>query len=77
MEVSTLTRKGQVTIPAEIRKILDLHPGDKIGFTLSHGEVILQKITPFDYEYHKAVENTLSEWSSAADEEAYSLPNSK
>lgn len=34
MSVSTITSKGQVTIPADIRKCLHLKPGDKIDFQL-------------------------------------------
>jgi AbrB family looped-hinge helix DNA binding protein len=34
MQTSTLTSKGQVTIPAEIRKKLGLEPGDQVGFIL-------------------------------------------
>jgi len=34
MSVSTMTSKGQVTIPADIRKNLHLKPGDKIDFQL-------------------------------------------
>ena len=34
-EDTTLTSKGQVTIPAEIRAKLDLKPGDKLRFKLS------------------------------------------
>lgn len=43
MNHSALTSKGQVTIPAEIRKALQLHTGDKIGFILDDGHVILFK----------------------------------
>lgn len=43
MNLSALTSKGQVTIPAEIRKALQLHTGDKIGFLLEDGHVILFK----------------------------------
>lgn len=33
--VSTLTSKGQFTLPAEIRQALDLRPGDELRFELS------------------------------------------
>jgi AbrB family looped-hinge helix DNA binding protein len=32
---TTITSKGQVTVPAEIRERLDLRPGDKLRFKLS------------------------------------------
>jgi antitoxin PrlF len=35
MSVSTLTRKGQTTIPKDIRERLNLKPGDKIKFMVS------------------------------------------
>lgn len=41
MQTSTLTTKGQVTIPAELRKRLGLHPGDQVGFVVEDGEVRL------------------------------------
>ena len=41
MRVSSLTSKGQVTIPAEIREYLELHPGDKVGFAVEDHHVIL------------------------------------
>ena len=71
MNLSTVTQKGQATIPAEIRKQLDLHPGDKIAFEVTDGEVIIRKISSFDYEYHKAISKTLSEWASKEDDDAY------
>lgn len=33
----TLTRKGQITVPAEIRKALGLHIGDKVAVALDEG----------------------------------------
>lgn len=71
MKTSGVTTKGQATIPAEIRKKLDLHPGDKVGFKVKNDEVIVYKIKPFDYEHHQALAKTLSEWDSKEDEEAY------
>jgi AbrB family looped-hinge helix DNA binding protein len=32
--ISTITSKGQVTIPAEVRKHLGLKTGDKVGFVI-------------------------------------------
>ena len=40
--LATITTKGQVTIPAEVRKALGLKPRDKVVFTLSEGEVKLE-----------------------------------
>jgi AbrB family looped-hinge helix DNA binding protein len=34
MQTSTITSKGQVTIPAAMRKRLGLEPGDQVGFIL-------------------------------------------
>jgi AbrB family looped-hinge helix DNA binding protein len=41
---TTLTVKGQVTIPKQIRVALNLQPGCKINFAVNEaGEVLLQK----------------------------------
>lgn len=34
IQPTTMTQKGQVTIPAPIRKALGLHRGDQVSFTL-------------------------------------------
>ena len=39
---STLTSKGQTTIPAEIREALKLKPGDKIRYVISGDRVYLR-----------------------------------
>jgi antitoxin PrlF len=41
MQTATLTNKGQVTIPADVRKRLGLHPGDRIAFVIEHDAVRL------------------------------------
>jgi AbrB family looped-hinge helix DNA binding protein len=42
MSTSTLTRKGQTTIPARVRNHLKLRPGDKIEFVIERdGRVVL------------------------------------
>lgn len=39
--VSVVTRKGQITIPAEFRKALGLKEGDKVALSLEEGQVRL------------------------------------
>jgi len=41
---STLTRKGQVTIPQQIRASLGLKPRDRVLFELSDGVVTLRPV---------------------------------
>jgi len=43
MHSSALTIKGQVTIPADIRKQLGLQPGDKVGFLVEDDHVVLYR----------------------------------
>jgi len=40
---TVMTRKGQVTVPAEIRRQLGLKRGDKVAFVLDEGEVRLTR----------------------------------
>jgi AbrB family looped-hinge helix DNA binding protein len=39
--VRTVTTKGQVTIPAEIRRLLEVEPGDKVVFRVTEDRVEL------------------------------------
>lgn len=43
--IRTVTTKGQVTIPAEIRRLLQVAPGDKVVFRVTEGGVELQPAT--------------------------------
>ena len=46
-EVGTLSTKGQVTIPKDIREALGIRPGDKLRFDLQGGErAVIQKAEP-------------------------------
>jgi antitoxin PrlF len=40
--VSSLSPKGQVTIPAEIRKLLGVGPKDKVAFRVENGQVLIK-----------------------------------
>lgn len=39
--LTTLTQRGQVTVPAEVRKILHLKPRDKVAFQIEDDQVRL------------------------------------
>ena len=41
MEIATVTSKGQITIPASIRKALKLEKGSKVIFDENDGNVIM------------------------------------
>ena len=71
---SKLTKKCQATIPEDVRKVLNLGPGDSVAFDINDetDKVILRKATALDTRFAQAVGETLtSEWLSDNDEEAY------
>ena len=46
MPAATITSKGQITIPRDIRVLLDLHSGDKINFIVDNqGAVCFVPVT--------------------------------
>jgi antitoxin PrlF len=69
---SRLTSKGQATVPARVRRKLNLKPGDTLIFEESEdGAVFLRRAEPLDLEFLSALERPLSEWNSENDDEAY------
>jgi antitoxin PrlF len=43
MLTSSVTTKGQVTIPAELREKLGIKPGDRVSFVETAGKVEIQR----------------------------------
>ncbi|MBI3976726.1 MAG: AbrB/MazE/SpoVT family DNA-binding domain-containing protein [Chloroflexi bacterium] len=41
--LTVITRKGQITVPAEIRRALGLKEGDKVALTMENHEVRLRR----------------------------------
>lgn len=46
MPTSTITSKGQTTVPKEVREALDLGPGDKLTWEVSGGRVAITTERP-------------------------------
>lgn len=71
-QLAKISSKGQVTVPASIRKVLHAEAGDILVWEIdTNGRVVVRRVAPLDIEYLTAVSETLSEWSSAEDDEAY------
>jgi AbrB family looped-hinge helix DNA binding protein len=68
---SKVTAKAQTTVPKEVREALGVKAGDMLVYRIAKGKVTLARAEPFDRAYLKAVESTLSEWSSVEDAAAY------
>lgn len=70
--IAKITSKGQTTIPQDIRAALHVEAGDFIVWEMAKdGSARVRRVQPLDIDYLRAVEGTLSEWASEADEEAY------
>jgi len=69
---SKITGKAQTTVPKQVREALGVKPGDLLVYRIAKGgKVTLAKGEPLDRAYLKAVEATMSEWTSPADKAAY------
>ena len=71
MTDSTLSSKGQTTLPKEVRDLLGLNAGDKLIYEIEGRTVRVRKMEPFDAIYHAALSQNMSEWASKEDEAAF------
>lgn len=74
VKVSKITSKGQLTLPADIRRDLGINIGDSVVFDKRNGDVILRKVQnesiveildqapPLSKKATKAVKNLRDEW---------------
>ena len=46
MPTSTITRKGQTTVPKEVREVLDVGPGDRLTWEVRGGKVAITTARP-------------------------------
>ena len=71
MNVSTLTAKGQVTIPMAVPEALGLKRGDLVSWELEDESVRLRVVSPLDLNDLRGVQAGLTEWGSDEDEVAF------
>lgn len=72
MSKSTISSKGQVTIPKRVREVLNVTAGDEIYYEVAGRTVTLYRLDPFDAAFHAALGTTVAEeWSSPEDDKAF------
>ncbi len=72
MELARVTAKGQATIPKRIREAANIREGDMLSFDVdSNSRIIIKRIEPAVNKELLALQETLTEWNSPQDEEAW------
>ena len=71
MELGKVTSNGRTTIPKAIREKCGIQPGDVLTFEVEGARIVLRKVPHDGASDMAGLEETLSEWSSPEDEEAY------
>lgn len=70
--IAKITAKGQTTVPAEVRAALHIQAGDLIVWEpQADGSARVRRVQPLELDYLRAIEGTLTEWNSPADDQAY------
>ena len=71
MKVARISARGQTTIPKSIREAAGLYVGDTLAFETDGEQVVVRKVLQARDDAAQDVSETLSEWASAEDEEAW------
>jgi len=71
VELVRITSKGQMTIPKRVRQAAHLAEGDVLTFIVENETVTLRELLSDDDAYLSGVQETLGEWMSAEDENAW------
>ena len=58
MPTSTLTTKGQTTVPKEVRDALALEPGDKLSWQILGGRVAIATDRPSLLDFEGFIKNS-------------------
>ncbi len=69
--VSRLTSKGQATIPAAVRKKLQLKAGDSVVFSVAGRRAILRKADALDPAFLMLQQQAFADWDAPEADEAF------
>jgi AbrB family looped-hinge helix DNA binding protein len=71
MLAGKVSSKGQVTLPAEVRRRLGLKPGSVVRYFLEGDRAILRKVDATDAAFLKLGEAAFQDWASPEADEAF------
>ena len=71
MNLSRITARGQATIPKKIRDEAGLIAGDILAFEIAGEHLVVRKVGPSPDGYLRGLSETMAEWTSPEDEEAW------
>ena len=71
MQLARVTSRGRITLPVTVRNALGVDRGDLVRFDVEGKRAVISHFFPDGDVFLKALEGTLGEWLSAADEKAY------
>jgi antitoxin PrlF len=57
MPTSTITSKGQTTVPKEIREVLNVGPGDRLTWEVRGGKVVISTGRPSLFSWEGIFKN--------------------
>ena len=66
-----MSARGQTIIPKSIREAAGLYTGDTLTFETNGDQVVVRKVSPGRDELVQDLSETMSEWASVQDEEAW------
>ncbi|WP_420617204.1 AbrB/MazE/SpoVT family DNA-binding domain-containing protein [Candidatus Palauibacter sp.] len=66
-----MTTRGRITIPKEVREEANLSRGDLVAFEVEGGSLVAYRVTDGGAGYYHGLSETLDEWSSPEDEDAW------
>lgn len=72
--ITKLTTKHQTTIPAEVRRALDLKAGDRVAFIIEEGKVSILKAAPDISDavaFALTQTHAMRDWDTPEDDEAF------
>jgi AbrB family looped-hinge helix DNA binding protein len=69
VENSTVSEKGQTTIPVAVRRFLHIESGDCVVYEVKNNQIILKKAANIDYDWAQSLEATLNEWEGSEDDD--------
>lgn len=71
MKVAKLSARGQTTIPKSIREAVGIYVGDTLAFETDGEQVVVRKVPRGRDDTAQDLSETMGEWMSAEDEEAW------